>query len=255
MRPDRDRNLDRELRDLGPRVEYPPTPDLAPSVRERLEAEDGTHGTPARGPHLWWFVAAVFALLVAIPVFAWIVSTTGGSFSAGGGGMAGGAGESGGSVEPGRGGAADVAEPTQPSLAMESGASSAAGSSSSSEAACAYPAPTLEARPARGAPGDRFRVSGGHFIAGFSACDDTPPEMSAQTVPARDVRIEFWQDGRTWGLGSVEAGKNARIDATLEVPAGARPGRATVRATYTPGVGASTPPESVTETPFLVLGG
>ena len=48
MPPDRD--LDRELRDLGPLIEYPPVPDLARSVRDRLEAEADGAGSPARKP-------------------------------------------------------------------------------------------------------------------------------------------------------------------------------------------------------------
>ncbi len=92
MLPDRD--LDRELRDLGPRVEYPPTPDLAGSVRERLESEAGGVGSSIR-PQLWWIAAAALVLLVAVPVVSLAVRGTGGAFSAGGG-AAGGVAESGG---------------------------------------------------------------------------------------------------------------------------------------------------------------
>ncbi len=84
MQPDRD--LDRELRDLGPRVEYPPVPDLARSVRHRLEAQDGAAESPVRTrPHLWWIAAAALVLLVAVPVFSLALRETGGAFSAGGG--------------------------------------------------------------------------------------------------------------------------------------------------------------------------
>ena len=44
MQPDRD--LERELRELGSRVEYPPTPDLARAVRNRLD-EDGEPAQPS----------------------------------------------------------------------------------------------------------------------------------------------------------------------------------------------------------------
>ena len=47
MQPDRD--LERELRELGSRVEYPPTPDLARAVRRRLE--EAEQPAPRRG----WF--------------------------------------------------------------------------------------------------------------------------------------------------------------------------------------------------------
>lgn len=96
MPPDRD--LDRELRNLGPRVEYPPTPDIAGSVRGRLGAEAGSPGSPARSrTQLWWIAAAALALLVAVPVFSLAMREMGGgAFSAGGGAADGAAVESGG---------------------------------------------------------------------------------------------------------------------------------------------------------------
>ena len=87
MPPDRD--LDRELRDLGPRVEYPPVPDLARSVRGRLEAEVGSTGSPARTwPQVWWIAAAALLLLVAVPVVSLAVRGTGGGAMSGAGGGA-----------------------------------------------------------------------------------------------------------------------------------------------------------------------
>lgn len=90
MQPDRD--LDRELRDLGPRVEYPPTPDLAGSVRSRLDAEADRPAQPSRSrPQLWWIAAAALVLLVAVPVLSLAVrGMGGGGFSSGAGGAAGG---------------------------------------------------------------------------------------------------------------------------------------------------------------------
>lgn len=82
MQPDRD--LDRELRDLGPRVEYPPVPDLARSVRGRLEAEVGGAGSPSRArPQLWWIAAAALVLLVAVPVVSLAIRGTGGGAAGG----------------------------------------------------------------------------------------------------------------------------------------------------------------------------
>lgn len=239
MRPDRD--LDRELRDLGPHVEYPPVPDLARSVRDRLDAEERSPASSTRsGPQLWWIAAAAIVLLVALPVFASILSGMGGAFSGSGGSVGGGAAES------GREDAAGVAEP---SVAMESGASAA-----SAEAACASPEPVLETRPSRGAPGDEFSILGRYFVAGFGACDDTGSgSPAAQTVPARNVRVEFLQNGRTWELGSVEGDKGSRIAARPEVPAGARPGRATVRATYGQGPSESRFGRTSVEARFFVL--
>ncbi|CAN5156541.1 hypothetical protein BH18ACT10_BH18ACT10_07120 [soil metagenome] len=71
--PDRERDLERELRDLGPRVEYPRTPDLAGSVRRRIEREDearanrrGLFWLPVLSPR--WAVAAMFVIVLVIPV-------------------------------------------------------------------------------------------------------------------------------------------------------------------------------------------
>jgi len=68
MQPDRD--LERELRELGSRVEYPPTPDLARAVRSRLEA--GEQPAPRRGwfdlPVVRWTAVAAVVLLAAFPV-------------------------------------------------------------------------------------------------------------------------------------------------------------------------------------------
>jgi hypothetical protein len=65
MRPDRD--LDRELRDLGSDVEYPPTPDLARAVRQRLDEEPA----PRRGwfhrPAARWAAVAAVVLISAVP--------------------------------------------------------------------------------------------------------------------------------------------------------------------------------------------
>ncbi len=68
MLPDRD--LERELRELGSRVEYPPTPDLARAVRSRLDEEAGS--APPRGwfdlPVARWAAVAAVVLIAAVPV-------------------------------------------------------------------------------------------------------------------------------------------------------------------------------------------
>ena len=81
-----DRDFDRELRDLGPRVDYPPVPDLAGSVRGRLETEAGGPGSASRPRlQLRWIAAAALVLLVAVPVFSLAMRDTGGgAFSAAG---------------------------------------------------------------------------------------------------------------------------------------------------------------------------
>ena len=66
----RDRELERELEELGSRIEYPPTPDLARAARRRLEEEGRT---PRRGgfwlpPLSARWAAAALLLLLAVPV-------------------------------------------------------------------------------------------------------------------------------------------------------------------------------------------
>lgn len=70
MRPDRE--IERELEGLGEKIQYPPTPDLARSVRRRLEE---TEARPARWawiptlPPRWAAAAAMLVLVLSIPVF------------------------------------------------------------------------------------------------------------------------------------------------------------------------------------------
>ncbi|MDQ3862848.1 MAG: DUF4367 domain-containing protein [Actinomycetota bacterium] len=67
--PDRERDLESELRELGSLIDYPPTPDVARAVRTRLDEENDR---PRRSwlafPTLRWAaVAAAFVLVVAVP--------------------------------------------------------------------------------------------------------------------------------------------------------------------------------------------
>lgn len=128
-----ERDLDRELKELANRMEYPPTPDLARIVRERLEtnaAPDARRGGFwSRLPSSRWAVAAALALVFLIPAFSPAMRDTvtdifaaqgggGGAQSAGGAG-----GESGGTEE---------ARDLPSSAAPEEGLSSSAGSGESS---------------------------------------------------------------------------------------------------------------------------
>ncbi len=69
-----DKELERELRELGDRIEYPPTPDLSRAVRRRLDEEEARERPRSRRfwptlPSLRWAtVAAVLMLVVAVPV-------------------------------------------------------------------------------------------------------------------------------------------------------------------------------------------
>ncbi len=268
MPPDRD--LDRELRDLGRHVEYPPVPDLAGSVRGQLEAEAGGSESSARSrPQLWWIAAAALVLLVSIPVVSLATRDSGfGAFSGGAGGAAGeGAVDSGGG-EAAHGDPTSLVEEEEPmpageEKAQEDGAQEARPSTSdesqtpsatagSAQAVCASVEPVLEAYPSRGVPGDEFEIRGSRFIAGSGACDDTPSEIPPRKVPDGDVSVEFRQGGRTWKLGSVNVDGEARIFATLKVPSGAGPGRAVLHAGYEQEPDAPSYPYSA-ETWFLVL--
>ena len=66
-----DRELERELGELGSRIEYPPTPDLARAARRRLEEEDrtprrGGFGLPTHSAR--WAAAAALLLFLAVPL-------------------------------------------------------------------------------------------------------------------------------------------------------------------------------------------
>ena len=256
MPPDRD--LDRELRDLGPHLEYPPVPDLARSVRGRLEAESA--GPPARTrPQLWWIAAAALLLLVAVPVVSLAVRGTGGGAlsGAGGGAAVESGGQEAGDTGPTRLTEEDAAGPTYSAGEDGSGLAAGAGEgapssgaddpevSAEADAACGWPETSLEARPQRGAPGDGFGIRGRYFESDVRDCDSDP---------ARNVRVTFSQGGREWKLGSFEVSEGSRLTAKLEVPADARPGRATVRATYEQRSRRDTRGETSVEARFFVAG-
>lgn len=83
MSPDRD--LERELRELGSHVEYPPTPDLSQAVRSRLD--EGVEETPRRGwsgPALRWVAVAAVVLIAAVPVLSPALRDTAAGWFAGG---------------------------------------------------------------------------------------------------------------------------------------------------------------------------
>ena len=93
-----------------------------------------------------------------------------------------------------------------------------------SAAGCGRSLPDLE--PSRARPGETFRFRGGGFGGG---CDDSNLPFRSEP-PQQDVRIEMRQGGRTWGLATVDAGgpPDYTIEATLEVPKDAEPGRAII---------------------------
>ena len=82
-----DRELERELRELGALIDYPPTPDLARSARNVLEEEANDQPRGFRVAFLamrWAVVAAAFVLVIAIPTLSpGLRATVGDWFSAG----------------------------------------------------------------------------------------------------------------------------------------------------------------------------
>lgn len=270
-----DRRLERELRDLGSYLEYPPTPDLSRSVLRQLDEEAERTGPPATRraaliPLGRLVAAAVLVLAVAIPVLSpgarsaigelvFVGAGAGGAQSVAEGGSAedGAAGAGGGASAvsseqamqeeagtaggPGgeasqmlsAGGQAAGASSTEATMAGSSGGEGApaSGGTASSQAACASPAPTLSARPARVGPGEAFELRGELFIK-ITACPDTSPsaEAAARDAPVRNIRVTFRQDGRTRDLGTVDSGADGRFRQSFRVPEDARAGRAIVRA-------------------------
>ena len=143
MRPDRE--IERDLEKLGEKVQYPPTPDLARSVRQRLEEQ------PARGrawiptlPPRWAAAAAVLLFVLAVPVFSSAArDALSGIFSPGESGGASGGMESAaprdGEVSPGR---AEVQEETNAQMYVEDTDGAMASSAGSGEAEYGGPLPS-----------------------------------------------------------------------------------------------------------------
>jgi hypothetical protein len=205
-------DIEQSLRDLGARIDHPPTPDVSRAVRLRLDGEERSR--PSRG--IWrrppfraprW--AAVAAALVAISVVAlsptmrttlfdlFVSGPQAGSESA---------------AKPGIGGSEDRLE-------QEAGAPSYAKGAGKEGGATACPSPSIEATPARAARGAGFRLSGRDFSSG---CD--------VLTPARGIRIFLRQGGKTWRLATLDADPNLAFDTRLHVPAYAASGQATLLA-------------------------
>ncbi|MGB3632618.1 MAG: DUF4349 domain-containing protein [Rubrobacteraceae bacterium] len=93
------RDLDRELRELGDRIEYPTTPDFSQQVRQSIEANaeeqperQNITWLPILSPK-WAAAAAVLLLVLAVPIFSpGVRDTLSNTFTVGAGGV----GESGG---------------------------------------------------------------------------------------------------------------------------------------------------------------
>ena len=194
-------DLEQSLKDLGARMEYPPT----------REARRTSRWPPFLAPR-WTAVTAALVLVAVVALSPAMRATLSGLFVSKETGL-----EAGGSaVKPEAGGTEDRYK-QQPGVASQedAGAPEAGGR----EAAKGCPSPSVEVVPARVAVGAKFRLRGRGFASG---CDGM--------TPAREVEISFRQDGRTWKLATLDAESNLAFDAGLRVPENAAPGRATLLA-------------------------
>jgi hypothetical protein len=205
-----DEEVERRLRDLGARMEYPPTPDVASTVRRRLEEEEGSLASrrtlrwpPFLAPR-WTAAAAALLVICVVALSPTLRNTLSGPFA------------------PGFQAGSEAGSAAKP----ESGASQdrhkqeAAGAPAADqgEAATTCSPASIEAVPARAAAGAKFRLSGQNFS---SRCGGGAPSL--------DVAILFRQDGKTWKLKTIDADRNMVFEARLRVPAGAEPGPARVQ--------------------------
>ena len=220
--------IEQRLRDLGARIEYPPTPDVARTVRRELDEEDGPRRVLRWPPFLlprWTAVAAALVLVAVVALSPAMRATLSGLFVPQAG-M-----EAGGSAAKSEGGGSGDRYGQGAEVAPQDAGAPVAGNG---EAARACPSPSVEAVPARAAAGAKFRLSGHAFSSG---CDGGSP--------AQDVEILFRQDGETWRLATLDADRALTFSTRLRVPESAEPGRATVLVNTSSGEPA--------ETHFLVL--
>ncbi len=215
-----EREIEQGLRDLGARVEYPPTPDVARSVRLRLDEEQSRQARrnwrwpPFLAPRLT-AVAAALVLISVVALSPTVRATLSDFFVSSDqtGSEAGGS-----AARPEIGASQDRATQEEGAPSQAAGASAAM----EDEGAFGCPSPSVRANPARAAAGETFRLSGHDFS---SDCG------GVGTSPARGIEIYFLQAGETWPLATLDADRNLTFDTRLRVPALAEAGRATVRAT------------------------
>jgi hypothetical protein len=210
-----DEEIENSLRDLGARMEYPSTPDVASTVRRRLD-EEARSPEPRRTlrwpPFLaprWAAVAAALVVICIVALSPTLRSTLSGPLAPQAGSEAGSA------AKPESGSSEDRYKPGAKVAPQEAGAPAAG----EPEAAKTCPSPSIKAVPSRAAAGERFRLHGHDFTSGCGA-----------ERPSSSVKILFRQDDRTWRLTTLDADRNLAFEAGLRVPAGAEPGPARVQA-------------------------
>jgi hypothetical protein len=207
-----DEEVEQSLRDLGARMEYPTTPDVASTVRRKLDEEERSpeprrilRWPPFLAPR-WTAVAAALVVISVVALSPALRTTLSGLFAPGP--------HAGSAAKPGSGASEDRYK--QEGMASQGAGAPATGEP---EAATACSPPSIEAVPARAEAGAQFRLRGHDFSSG---CD--------RGKPSRGVMILFRQDGRTWRLATLDADRDLALDVRLRVPSGAEPGPARVRA-------------------------
>jgi hypothetical protein len=212
-----DEEIEHSLRDLGARMEYPTTPDVASTIRRKLD-EEARSQEPRRTlswpPFLaprWTAVAAALVVISVVALSPTLRTTLSDPFAPGPQ-----AGSEAGSAAKPESGASEDRYKQEAGMASRAAGAPAAGAP---EAATPCSSPSIEAVPARAASGAKFRLHGHDFSSG---CDGG--------TPSSGVTILFRQDGRTWRLATLDADRNLAFEAGLRVPAGAEPGLAKVQA-------------------------
>ena len=210
-----DEEIEHSLRDLGARMEYPTTPDVAATVRRKLDEGERSpeprrtlRWPPFLAPR-WAALAAALVVICVVALSPTLRTTLSGPFAPQAGSEAGSA-------------ARPESGSSENRYKQEAGVDSqAAGAPAADqgEAATTCPSPSIEAEPARAVAGAKFRLHGHDFSSG---CDGG--------APSSDVTILFRQDGRTWRLTTLDADRDLAFEARLRVPAGAEPGLARVQA-------------------------
>jgi hypothetical protein len=211
-----DEEIENSLRDLGARIEYPTTPDVARTVRRKLDEEERSpeprrtlRWPPFLAPR-WMAVAAAVVVICVVALSPTLRTTLSGPLAPGPQ-----AGSEAGSAAKPQSGASEARYKQEAGVASQGAEAPAA---DQEEAATTCSSPSIEAVPARAAAGAKFRLHGHDF----SDCGGG--------TPSSGVAILFRQDGETWRLVTLDANRNLAFEAGLRVPAGAEPGPAKVQA-------------------------
>ena len=212
-----DEEIEHSLRDIGARMEYPTTPDVASTVRRKLDEEERSpeprrilRWPPFLAPR-WTAVAAALVVICVVALSLTLHTTLSDLFAPGPR-----ADSDAGSVARPESGASEARHKQEAGTAPQAAGATAA---DQGEAATSCSSPTIEAVPARAATRAKFRLHGHNFSSGCGG-----------GTPSSGVAILFRQDGETWKLATLDTDQGPTFDVGLRVPAGAGPGPAKVQA-------------------------